>query len=53
MDIAKNRKWEDYNILGAPTTLYFKNGQEAGRQIGLLEQNEVENEILKLTKKSN
>ena len=48
MDFSKNKKWGDYNVLGAPTILYFKNGQEMGRQLGLLEQKEVENEILKL-----
>jgi len=48
MDISKNKKWEDYNVLGAPTILYFKNGQETGRQLGLPEQKEVESEILKL-----
>jgi len=48
MDILKNKKWEDYNVLGTPTIFYFKNGQEASRQLGVLEQKEVENEILKL-----
>jgi copper chaperone CopZ/thiol-disulfide isomerase/thioredoxin len=48
MDISKNKKWENYNVLGAPTLLYFKNGQEMSRQLGLLEQEEVESEILKL-----
>jgi len=48
MDISKNKKWEDYNVLGVPTTLYFKNGLEACRQLGLVEQEEVESEVLKL-----
>jgi thioredoxin 1 len=48
MNISRNKKWENYNVLGAPTVLYFKNGQEVGRQLGLLEQEEVESEMLKL-----
>lgn len=48
MGISRNKKWKEYNVLGVPTILHFKNGQEANRQTGLLEQKEVENEILKL-----
>jgi thioredoxin 1 len=48
MDTSTSKKWEEYNVMGVPTVLYFKRGQEIGRQVGVPEKKEVEDEIMKL-----
>jgi thiol-disulfide isomerase/thioredoxin/copper chaperone CopZ len=45
MDVTATKKWTDYNVIGFPTLLYFKDGRETARQIGFLEKEEIERKI--------
>jgi copper chaperone CopZ len=48
MDVTKTKKWMDYNVIGFPTLLYFKDGREIARQICFLEKEEIERKILEV-----
>lgn len=50
MDIAKNKRWEIYNVLSVPTLIYFVNGKEVERQTGIAEVKEIESRLEELTK---
>ncbi len=50
LNIAETHKWEDYNVMGVPTIIYFNKGSEAGRSTGLVEENEIESKLSEIIK---
>ena len=47
-NIMETRKWEDHDVMSVPTLLYFHEGREAGRLVGLAGKDEVEMKTLEL-----
>lgn len=41
MDVRKTGRWREYNITTLPTLVYFVNGKEVWRQVGLLSRDEL------------
>jgi thioredoxin 1 len=41
MDIAKTDTYGNYGIVGIPTIIFFKGGQEAGRMIGVVKKDKI------------
>lgn len=42
IDVSETTVWKKYGIVGVPTLISFKGGRETGRQMGYLEQEEIE-----------
>ncbi len=42
MNIIGAKTWEEYGVMSVPTLLYFGNGKEVSRLVGLLKENELE-----------
>jgi len=51
VDVSVTTVWKEYGIMGVPTLIYFKDGKETGRQMGFLEQEEIEKIFSELLEK--
>lgn len=51
-NILESKKWKDFNVLSIPTIIYFIDGKEKSRLIGLATNIEVETKALELIKNS-
>lgn len=49
MDIAKTDTYSNYGIMGIPTLIFFKGGQEAGRMIGVVKKDKILDKIKSLS----
>lgn len=48
VNIDSSNLWKDFDIMSSPTILYFKNGKDVFRQIGLPNKKEIIDQIEKL-----
>ena len=52
LNIVEAQKWEEYDVMGVPTIIYFSRGSETGRLVGLAEEKEIEARLSELLKAS-
>lgn len=48
LNVMETHRWEDHDVMSVPTLLYFDDGREVGRLVGLAGKDEVEMRVLEL-----